>query len=349
MIIYWAIFTVLAAGALLSQEQKGGPSRAMFIMLAALPTALMIGVRWKIGPDWAPYADQYNYTKLFSLSHCLSLADPGYFGLYWLLHQFSAPFYVVNIICGCVLSAGLTAFCWRQPNPWLAFLTAFPYLVIVVGMSGNRQSLALGFLFFALNAFERRKLIRFFVWMGIAGLFHGSVLLMLPVCLMSYTTNGLQKAVLLVILVLLGAYFFHESFDVYARRYSAENIQSTGVAYRLAMNGLAAVLFLAFHRRFDLDEHERKLWRNMSLGTAALGLLLAIIPSSTAVDRFLLYLFPLQFFVFARIPKVVGRDRKTSGQFTLSLIAYAALVQVVFLFFGTFASYYVPYRTIFAT
>lgn len=345
MFVYWGIFGILATGAILNQ-QEGQRARFLFILLASLPIALMIGLRWRIGPDWGSYLDQFNYTKLYSLGQVTSHADPGYFTLNWLVHQIHAPFWVLNSICAIVFVSGLTAFCRRQPNPWLAFLVAFPYLVIVVAMSGNRQSLALGFLFFALNAFERQQLNRFLLLTVIAALFHGSVILMVPLCLFSYSRNGLQRAVLLIVAVALAYYFFQDVFSTYARRYSSEKIQSTGVAYRLAMNGLSAVIFLFFQRRFDFGEHERSLWRNISILTLGLVAFLIVVPSSTAIDRFLLYLFPLQFAVLSRLPTMLSHGRQSAGQLTILVIAYAAVVQLVFLEFGTFASYYIPYRSI---
>ena len=170
---------------------------------------------------------------------------------------------------------------------------------------------------------------------------------MVPLCLLSFTRSGLQRAVLLLIAAALAYYFFQESFSIYARRYSMEKIQSTGVVYRLAMNGLAAVLFLFFQRRFDLDEHQTRLWRNISGATLALILLVLVVPSSTAVDRFLLYLFPLQFLVLSRLPKLLSGGRGGEGQLTLAVIGYAASVQAIFLLFGTYASSYIPYQSIF--
>ena len=346
MLVYWVIFLVLATGALLNQEESASRTRMMFVVLASVPTALMIGARYQIGADWFNYLDQFKYSRLFSFNQAVLHADPGYSVLNWLIHQFNGPYWLVNFICAIVFVGGLTAFCARQPNSWLAYLVAFPYLVIVLAMSGNRQSLALGFLFFALNAFERGKLYRFALLTITGAAFHGSVLLMLPLCLLSYTSNRAQRLILLLIVGGLGIYFFQEAFNIYARRYSSEKIQSTGVAYRLAMNGTSAMLFLLFERRFGLEEHQARLWRNISICTLALGLLLVLLPSSTAIDRFLLYLFPLQFVVLSRIPKVLTANRQAAVPITLSVIAYAALVQITFLVFGTFASYYVPYRTI---
>lgn len=348
MFVYWALFVIIAAGALLNKEENVHRSWLMFILLVSVPTALMIGLRWMIGPDWIGYLNIFKYTNLFSFGEAITHDDPGFFSLVWLLHQANAPFWVLNFICGLIFVAGLTAFSRRQPNPWLAYLVAFPYLVIVVAMSGDRQSVALGLLFFALNAFETQKLFRFVVLILAAALFHGSVLLILPLCLLSYTRNHFQRALLLIVGALLGYYFFRETFNVYAYRYSSDKIQSTGVAYRLAMNALAAIVLLIFQRRFDFNSHQARLWRNISVCTLGLILLVIVVPSSTAIDRFLLYLFPLQFVVLSRVPKIFSADQHAATQVTLAVIGYVALVQVVFLVFGTFASYYVPYRSLFS-
>jgi hypothetical protein len=348
LFIYWALFLILATGSLLNQEEQTESRRSalMLVALASIPTALMVGLRWEIGPDWAAYSDIFNYTKLYSFGQAISHQDPGFMVLNWLLHQVHAPLWTLNLICGAIFVAGLTAFSQKQPNPWLAFLVAYPYLVIVVAMSGDRQSVALGVLFFALNAFERRQLFRSVLLIMIAALFHGSILLILPLCLLSYTRNGLQRALLLAVVAVLGFYYFQDIFSVYARRYSSEKIQSTGVAYRLAMNAMSALIFLLFQRRFEFDEHLAKLWRNISLATLGLVLLLLVFPSSTAIDRFLLYLFPLQFVVLSRVPTIFTMNREPAGQITFLVIGYAALVQVTFLVFGTYASYYIPYRSI---
>lgn len=347
MLIYWVIFLIIATGALLNGGQEHRRSSLLLLLLASLPTLLMIGLRWEIGPDWPGYLDIYSYTRLYSLEQSVSHADPGFFALMWILHLAHAPFWVLNFVCGLIFVGGLTAFARRQPNPWLAFLIAFPYLCIVVAMSGDRQSVALGVLFFGLTQFQRGRLFRFVLLILIGALFHGSVLLIVPFCLLSYTTNGLQRVFLLIFAAIIGFYFSRDAFTNYAFRYSSEKIQSTGVAYRLAMNAMPALIFLWFQRRFQMDDHQIRLWRNISLCTLALVPLLIVFPSSTAVDRFLLYLFPLQLVVLSHVPRVLGGERQAAGQFTLGIIAYLALVQFVFLGLGKFAGYYIPYRTIF--
>lgn len=349
MFIYWGLFLMLAAGTLLNRGETERRGWLMLFLFAALPTALAIGLRWKIGPDWAAYSSIYDYSRLFDLDQLMKRADPGFSLVMWGLHQVRAPFWVLNMICGTIFVVGLTVFCRRQPNPWLAYLVAFPYLVVVIGMSALRQSTALGFLFLALSAYERRSLISFTLFIVIGASFHGSLMLMLPICLLSYTSNNLQRFALLLMAAVLGPHFLHDTFETYARRYSSQEIQSSGVAFRIAMNSLAAALFLLLRKRFDFDEHMDKLWRNFALLTFAMIPLLVVIPSSTAVDRMILYFFPLQLAVLSRVPAVIGGTPKAAGQITMAEIAYCGLVLAVFLMFGVAAAGYVPYKTIFST
>jgi hypothetical protein len=314
--------------------------------VAGLPTALMISLRWKVGPDWASYASIYRFSALESFSDGLRREDPGFRILCSTLQQFHAPFWALNAVCGTVFVVGLLVFCSAQPKPWLTYLLAFPYLVIVVAMSGERQSVALGVLFLALNAFARAQLFRFTCLILAGALFHASLLLVLPIALLSYAGKPWQRALLLLIVVSFGVHFFHDTFSIYARRYSLEKIQSAGVIYRLAMNSIPAVIYLLWQKKFGVDEPQSKLWRYVALWTLSLIPLMAVVPSSTAIDRFLLYLFPLQFVVLGRVPSTFAADRKLAAVLTLLLIAYAAAIQAMFLTTGTYAKYYVPYRSI---
>jgi hypothetical protein len=345
VLIYWSLFLVLTAGTVLSQANAERRPWLFFIIFASIPTILMIGVRWKIGPDWIAYVEIFNYAKLFRFEQALLHIDPAFFLLIWGLGQIHAPFWVLNFICGVVFVVGLTAFSLRQPNPWLSYLLAFPYLVIVIGMSGLRQSVALGFLFFALRAFEDGKLYRLAILTIVAALFHSSAILILPLLLFSLQKKSAQRAAMLCLVLIIFIFQFQTAFNVYAARYASLKIQSGGLVYRLAMNGLAVVLFFTFQQKLRFSEQMSRLWRNFSFCTLALVLLALVIPSTTAVDRFLLYLFPLQFAVLGRLPLALVPERSPSFV-TVAVIGYAAAVQIVFLSFGTFASYYVPYRSL---
>src|SRR5206468_1281754 len=158
--------------------------------------------------------------------------------------------------------------------------------------------------------------------------------------------KSVQRAATLSLILIIFVFEFQHTFTVYAARYSSLKIQSGGLAYRLAMNGLAAVSFVVFRHKLGFTEHQSKLWRNFSICTLALVLLAFVVPSSTAIDRFLLYLFPLQFAVLGRLPRALVPERSPSFV-TVAVIGYAVAVQLMFLNFGTYSSFYVPYRSIF--
>src|SRR6476646_455577 len=186
MLIYWVLFLILACGALFTPVPEVVRRRPVFILFAVIPITLMVGLRWRIGPDFGSYFLIFERTKLFSLSMAMAHEDPAFYVLNWLAHRMRAELWELNLFCAAVFMAGLTAFSLRQPNPWLSMLVAFPYLVIVVAMSGVRQSLAIGLLFFALNAYEKGRLFRCSAMVVAAALFHASALLMGPICILSH-------------------------------------------------------------------------------------------------------------------------------------------------------------------
>jgi hypothetical protein len=62
LFVYWTIFCVLAVGAFLNRDGALRGGRPAFFVLISLPTAVMIGLRWKIGPDWPGYMNIFSYT-----------------------------------------------------------------------------------------------------------------------------------------------------------------------------------------------------------------------------------------------------------------------------------------------
>ena len=79
------------------------------------------------------------------------------------------------------------------------------------------------------------------------------------------------------------------------------------------------------------------------LALASVGWLL-VSSSSTAVDRMALYLIPIQLFVFARLPDVLGRGRSVR-MWVIAVVVYYAAVLLVWLNFATHAFAWVPYHS----
>jgi hypothetical protein len=305
--------------------------------------ALMIGLRYDVGGDWAAYEFIFKRAGLRTLEQSFVQSDPGYVVLNWLVHQVGAGVWLVNLVCGALTVWGVAALARREPQPWLSLLLAIPYLIVVVAMGYTRQAAALGLLMVGLASLLRTGSIpRLLFWTAIAALFHKSAVVCLP--LVAFTGNR-GKFVDLALLASagLGLYtvLLQDSVELLVKNYIGARYSSAGAAIRISMSLLPSIIFLLFRRRFGFDEAEDKLWRNFAFVAIGATVALLLSPSSTAVDRVALYLLPIQFVVLARIPGTL-----VSRSFGTFLVAtYSAAVLFTWLNFAAHAQSWLPYRT----
>lgn len=346
MFPYWILFTLFAAGSL-EYRRRGliGRESNPVLLAAGVFVALMIGLRFRVGGDWGTYENIFDDIHYLTFSDALSFGDPGYALLNWITNGLGLEIWFVNLICGGIFSWGLVNFARRQPNPWLAILVAVPYLIIVVAMGYTRQAVAIGFVLAGLAALDRTSLLRFSFYVLLAVAFHKSAIIVLPVVALSTTRNRFATfGLLLVVMAMLYYLFVASAFDSLVTNYVDAQYQSQGALVRVLMNLPPALLFLAFRKHFELAPDQDKLWLNFSLAAIATLVALGISASSTAVDRLALYLIPLQMFVFARLPDIFKGRGSTSSQLVVTVIAYSAIIQFVWLHFANNALYWVPYR-----
>ncbi|MFL6857645.1 MAG: EpsG family protein, partial [Allosphingosinicella sp.] len=313
--------------------------------LGALAVAVMIGLRYHVGGDWEPYAQMFEDASWLDLREALTVGDPAYSALNWLVNALGLRIWAVNLVCGAIFAWGLVRFCAQQPNPWLAALAAIPYLVIVVAMGYSRQGVAIGIILAGLSRLEQGKLWAFTLYVIPAVLFHKSAIVVLPIAALSVRQSRLVTLLIMLLFgIMLYYLFIQSSIDRLVTNYIDAQYDSGGAAVRIAMNIPPALLFLLLQRRIAAgDEQQRKLWRNFSIAACAAMVLLFVISSSTAVDRMALYLIPLQLYVLSRLPDAIGRGR-TSGLVLAGVILYSAAVQFVWLNYARHAELWVPYR-----
>ncbi len=352
MLPYWLMFLLPAMPALASRPRRQVARRFTGVaalewpwLLVLLGLTVMIGFRHEVGGDWFNYLEYIEEAKHLAFAEALALEDPGY----WLLNVISVQrgwgITGVNVLSGLIFSTGLVLFCRNCPRPWLALTVAMPYLVIVVGMGYARQAVALGLCLIAFLALERRQYLRFLLWVLLAATFHKSAALLIPLAGITATRNR-WVIVGFSILLLVGAYYtlIVDSFDRLVTQYIDSEMQSYGAQIRLFMNAIPAALFLVYKRHIDLSVEQYKLWRNFSIISIGMLLVVYITPYSTALDRMALYILPLQLIVFCRLPDLVSRSGREKSRVVLGIISYYALVLYVWLNFALHAYTWVPYR-----
>ncbi|VCU70105.1 hypothetical protein PIGHUM_02172 [Pigmentiphaga humi] len=352
MLPYWVLFFCVAWMAITHMRpvargsQRAFPMEGAWLVAIALLT-LMIGWRHEVGGDWVSYLWHIDAMegKSFGSPGANGRGDPAYTLLNWLGANWVGGVYFVNLVCAAIFSVGLAVFCRSQPRPWLALAVAVPYLVVVVAMGYTRQGVAIGLAMLGMAALQQRGVVAFLFWIAVAGLFHKSAIVLVPLVLFSGQKNRLM-VMLGVVLVCLVLYvlLLQESIDNLKYGYVDKEYDSSGAAIRVAMNCIPAILFLLFRKRFRLDARAQTFWTWMSVSGVMFVPLLMVSSSSTAVDRVALYWIPLQLFVLSRLPDVFGRFAAKNQLVVFSLLGYSASILAVWLFFASHAFAWLPYQ-----
>lgn len=345
MLPYWLLFGFYAAGAVFHKTGYRDARRMSPLMwLGMVATALMIGLRYKVGADWLNYIEIFRLVGQSSRAEILALGDPSYMGLNALAQHLGVGIWFVNLACAIIFVAGLAAFAQGQPNPWLTVAVGIPYLTIVVVMGYTRQGAAIGVVLLAICAFQEQRYLKFLFLILFAASFHKSAVAVLPIVALSSVRHRFAiYAVATMFAILLFSIFLDRFLDAFAATYISSEMSSSGAGIRIAMNVVPATLFLFNARRFVTSEQEFSLWRNFALLVFATVVGLALLPS-TAVDRIALYLIPLQLFVLGRLPYAFPNADRRNDQLLVAVLLYCVAVQVVWLVFATHAEYWLPYR-----
>jgi EpsG family len=355
--LYWLILVIPALGAMLGTSRLGLQSR--FLSLATAGTrqnsmamagfafllVLVVGFRHEVGGDWIHYIEPLERALQLSwLEGAVAGGDPAYGLLTWVSAHLGGGVYLVNLICAMVFVMGLVVFALSSPQPWLTMCVAVPYLVIVVAMGYTRQGVAIGLAMIGLVALDQGRLLRFATWLVVAALFHKSALILLPLAVFSGRKNWGAVLGVLLIAALMFALLLAEYVDFLVAGYLSAQYESSGAAIRIAMNALPAGIFLLLRKRFGLTNAQHSFWTWMSLGALIFIALLAVSPSSTAVDRVALYWIPLQLFVWSRLPQAMGQRADTQRQWVALVLVYAFAVQFVWLFYADHSYAWLPYQ-----
>ena len=342
MLVYWGLFLFFAIGAVADIGRP--PDLRRFRpgwLLGALAIIVMIGFRYEVGADWETYGFIFSYTGYATFWKALTLGDPGFQAINWTVAQLGGEVVWVNLVCAILFTWGLFRLARTQPYPWLAVLVAIPYMVLVASMY-TRQAAALGIIMAGLAALVRGgSMPRFIIYVLLAATFHRTAIAVLPLIIFSRPTHRFLN----IIGGLAACYFLFDTFladsmDAFVSNYIDRQYNSQGAAIRIAMEVLAAAVFVIRRKDFGFPEAEDRMWFNFALASFAAMVFLIASPSSTAVARLSLYLLPLQVVVLSRLPFVY-----TTRYFGVGLVAaYCFAVQFVWLNFATHAEYWLPYQ-----
>ena len=314
-------------------------SRQLIICVAII-MAIVIGIRHEVGGDWDTYLTTFMRAQSCSFENWRYVStDIGYASMNIACQRLGLGLVGVNTISGAILMTGIAAFSQRFEAPWMVFVSATAYLVIVVGMGYTRQAIAVGFELLALIAIMDKKSIRFLLWIALAGAFHKSAFILLPLGIFAAEQRSQIHYVAVLASAGVGVYvLFSAEAAGYVENYvESSRYSSTGALVRLSMSAVAGTLLIFFHKQFCDNTSERLLWGVFVMVTVvALGLTQF---STTAADRLGIYLIPIQLFVCGRINRL-----SSNSAIPIAAVICYALALTVWLNFAVHADLWVPYQ-----
>lgn len=341
MFIYWLMFFIPAFVVLIGPLRDRDTPWIIFII--SLFYILIVGLRFEVGCDWFNYLRHFRHAEYLTnyTNWQYASKDIGYAFLNIFSANVGGSVVLVNFISATICMTGLSAFARRQPEPLLVYVVAVPYIVIVLFQGYTRQAVAFGFELFALVVLEQSKHIRFVMYVLFAAAFHKTAVVLMPLAALASAKNRLWTYFWAGVTSIFAYIFFLEDqqaalWDTYV----VQSMESSGAGIRVAMNVVPSVLFLILHNRFSFkSQSEKKLWFSISI--LSIACIPVVFISSTAVDRFALYLMPLQLYVFSRLPLVFPKYRKTV---ILAVVVFFFSVQFVWLNYASHSFCWFPYE-----
>ena len=356
MAIYWFLISAPLLFLLLNSRIKNDVDVTVWIMMSVI-TVIIIGTRYEVGGDWDNYlAHLARASTRDFVSAALTNTEPAYGFLNWLSEKLGLGIYGVNTACGALFVTGLAVFCRRQPIPWLAWLIATPYLLVVVSMGYTRQSAALGFLLLGLVCLEDKRIWRYFLLLAMGAAFHKTVLLMAPLGILVWRQNVWFRISLIVIssitllwigtnyrdLVFNNAAEPNEIFRLWYKYVEKNQWSSIGASYRVWMNVIPALLFFLLLKKWKQYFDNSILWGAIAIASIASVFFVGYF--STPIDRINIYLAPIQLYFWSRVP-FIWSDSVTQ---TAMVMAVCLIYLMSFLFWFLFANHayaWIPYKS----
>jgi len=333
---YILIYLALSLSALASNTR---------ILLLAWTVFLffLAGFREWVGCDFGQYLARYELHQNYSWADLTALNEPAFEAVNHILSLLGLHYMWLNAVISAILIFAIYVFAKNRGVNTKYLALAFPILIVQLGMSGVRQALALALLFFALDAFIKKKRLMTGVFILAGGLFHTSVVAFLPLVFVIGKPISIWRLLGATLVALPVAIFFAgDRLDVYQTRYIAEDVESFGAVYRVVLLLVTAIFFELYRKRYaKLYPDEFPLMRIFSILSFAVAGIYFV--SALAAHRLAFYVMSVHLLMLIRLPSVM-RPNKPDPMITLApFVAYGAYIIVWFGLSDHAQACYIPY------
>ncbi len=346
MIVYWSMFLVSAAGALLSL-QSSAPKYRNLIGALLIFYFIIMAFR-QTGGDFITYKIYYQMIARSDLDRAMRTTEFAYAFLNYGMSRLGWGIYGVNAVCAALSIFGLYRFVRYEPFPLLTYAIATAYLIIVVAIGYTRQGTAICILLWAITELRSYRIKSFITLVLLASGFHLTAIIAMVLTREGMIMrNQFARTGISLLVFALAVYGALSSYDDTVNRYvqgyiESKRYSSDGALLRIGVSSVAAIILLATGKK--LVGPDRGIWTKVCLLVA---ICIVILPfQSTVADRIGLYTLPLQLVVFGRLPTLAKNQRNVVLTGIAILAGYGGLL-AVWMFLGNFASeLWLPYKSL---
>jgi hypothetical protein len=337
---YYLMLFSIAVPAMVTHVKKPLVGWVLFYLVLLL----FVGFRYQVGADWGGYLYLAERVEDSSVEEIIGFGDPLFYFLLWASMKLGFDVYGANLVTSAIFLAGVFAYSRRMTNPWLALYSAIPFLVIVVGMSANRQAAAIGVTLYLLARWDKVGVWRRVMLVAVAAGFHASAIIFFALFLVDSKMSPVRKIAAMTFVLAAAAYFAASSpsVDRYTSTYitDPDAVVSAGALQQILLNALPGLLLLIKRKEFSRYIPQP----NFVLAMAVLVLVLVPVSLiySLAAARISFYLFPVSIAVLSTAP-AVSRDSGTRNLVRYLVVLYGAALLGAWLMFANHSSYHLPY------
>ncbi|WP_059430176.1 EpsG family protein [Campylobacter hyointestinalis] len=331
--MFWTFFIFLIL--LCFVRFKNGTYQRFTLIFALFLLFLFIGFRYEVGGDWAGYIDIYNQinSNPFMLNR-----DFGYYILNILAAKFGFGIVFVNVICAFIVCLFLYLSLRKLNYPFASLLYLFPFAIVVIIMGFTRQGVALSILLFGFVLFVyEKKQLAFLACVLLGGLFHSSVLLMLPFAVFGFRLK--LKYTMLSYVVIGFAFislYFYGLFDKFIYYITYNGYHSKGSIFRAGLHLLPVFIYMFYRKRIIKFDLNFALLDAMSICIAVLFILSFYL--STPVDRIMYYFYIYDIVILDCLLRLNGGFKQKIILFLLS--GYTILLFGIWYFYSYYALHF---------
>ena len=156
MIAYFLIFLLCSFGFYLD-DLKSKYSNSFFVLLF-LYLLFLIGLRFEVGGDWLNYLNNYIAIKNIVFFNYFEMDTSILFKtepVLLLLNIITPNIYIFNLSCSLIFLLGLFLLISNFDDKYLSLVVAVPFLILLVSLGYQKQSVTIGFLMISYHFYIR--------------------------------------------------------------------------------------------------------------------------------------------------------------------------------------------------